>query len=104
MSGPILSPSEKELWKVVFVVNELLKGRSLATGDVTLTAGATSTTVSAPNCGPDSKVFLFPQTATAAAVVASTFISSTNITPAQFIVSHSNTADADKTFGYVALG
>ncbi len=104
MPGLTLSPAERDLYKSVMAVRQLTEGRSNATGTVTLTANAATTTVSAPNCGPGSAVFLFPQTANAAAAVATTFVLVTNVTAAQFIVSHANNAQTDKTFWWVALG
>lgn len=104
MSGVVLPANEKDQFKIVGAVNQLTQGRSNAVGTVTLTANVATTTVSAPNCAPGSSVLLFPATANAAAIVAATFVLSTNITAGQFIVSHTNNANADKTFYWVALG
>lgn len=97
-----LSPSEKEIHRVVAVVRQLIEGRSNAVGTVTLTANAGSTVVTAPNCGPDSAVFLFPTTANAAAIVAATYVSA--VAAGTFTVTHTNNANTDKTFNWVALG
>lgn len=104
MSGLTLSPSERDLFKIVMAVRQLMEGRSNAVGDVTLTANAGTTTVSAPNCGPGSKVVLFPQTANAAAAVPTTYITLANITAGQFVITHANNAQTDKSFSWVALG
>lgn len=104
MSGIVLHHTERNLGRIVFAINELVKGRSNATGTVTLTANAGTTTVSAPNCGPGSAVFLFPTTANAAAIVAATYVREQDVTDGQFIVTHTNNANVDKTFFYVCLG
>src|SRR5262245_30443504 len=109
MSGLTLSPAERDLFRIVMAVRQLMEGRSNAVGTVTLQAGATSTTVAAPTCGPSSAIFLFPQTANAAAALATTYVapSSTpplNPAPGSFVITHANNAQADRTFWYVALG
>jgi hypothetical protein len=83
-------------------LRDLFAGRSNAVGTVTLTANAASTVVTAINCGADSKVFLFPTTANAAAIVAATYVSA--VANGTFTVTHTNSATADKTFFWVALG
>lgn len=100
----IVATNEKDLTKFALAIQQLAAGRTNASGDVTLRASQTTTTVSAPNCGAGSRVFLFPQTSTAAAIVASTYILATNVTAGQFIITHPSNADTDKTFSYVAFG
>lgn len=104
MSGFTIPQSERDLSRVVFAVRQLTEGRMNAVGRVTLTANDTSTTVSAPTCGADSSVFLFPATTNAASVVASTYVATTDVTPGQFVVTHPSDANSDKTFYWVALG
>lgn len=104
MSAQVLQTGEKDPARFVFAINQLAEGRSNAVGSVTLTANAASTTVTAPGCAAGSHVFLFPRTANAAAIVAATYVLSTNVTKGQFIVTHTNNANADKTFSYVCLG
>lgn len=104
MSAIVLSPNEVEPRKIAFAVRQLTEGRSNAVGTVTLTANAASTTVEAPNCAPGSCVFMFPVTANAAAIVAATYVAEATVTKGQFIVTHTNNANADKTFCFVCLG
>lgn len=102
MSGYGVSTQEKDLSKFALGIQSALNGRSNATGTCTLAAGATSTVVDAPNCAPQSAVFLFPKTANAAAALATTFV------PAggnkQFTITHANAATTDRTYFYVCLG
>lgn len=104
MSATVVQTNEKDLTKFAFAIQQMAMGRSNAVGSVTLRDGQTTTTVTAPNCGASSKVFLFPATANAAAVVATTYILSANITAGQFIITHASDADTDQTFYWVALG
>ena len=104
MSSVKLNPAEKDPFKLVFAINQLIEGRSDAVGTVTLTANVTTTTVSAPTCGPSSKIFLYPTTANAAGAVATTYIKVADVTARQFIVTHANAVSTDRTFFWVALG
>jgi hypothetical protein len=104
MTALIVQTQEKDLTKYALALQGLAQGRSNAVGSVTLRASQATTTVLAPNCGAGSKVFLFPETANAAAVVATTYILSANITPGQFVITHASDADTDQTFSYVCLG
>jgi len=88
--------------RLVTAVLQLIRGRSNAVGSVTLTAGATSTTVDFVNCSQDSQVFLSPRTANAAAALATTYISS--VGNKSFTIAHANAASTDRTFGFAALG
>ncbi len=102
MSGTIVHLAEKDPLKQNQAIRDLFAGRSNAVGTVTLTANAASTVVTAINCGAGSRVFLFPTTANAAAIVAATYVSS--VGQGTFTVTHTNNANADKTFFWVCLG
>jgi hypothetical protein len=108
MSGIAISPQEKDVFKIVFAVRQLMEGRSNATGSVTLAAGATSTTVIAPTCAAGSAIFMFPQTVSAKTAVANStdgpYVDPSNVTKGQFIITHSNLPSTDRTFWWVALG
>jgi len=104
MSALVLSPQEKDPFKIVAAINQLTQGRSNAVGSVTLTANAASTTVAAPNCAAGSAIFLFPQTANAAAALATTYVQAANVSKQQFVITHANNAQTDRTFWWVALG
>lgn len=104
MSAPVVGTFEKDLTKYAAAIKELGQGRTNAAGTITLRASQTTTTVPAPNCGEGNAVFLFPATANAAAIVASTYVLASNVTPGQFIVTHPSNVNADKTFYWVAFG
>lgn len=104
MSAPVVGTFEKDLTKYAAAIKELGQGRSNAVGTVTLRASQTTTTVDATNCGAGNVVFLFPATANAAAIVATTYVLASNVTPGQFIITHPSSVSTDKTFYWVALG
>ena len=106
MASLTLQPGEADPRRIADVVRQLVEGRSNAVGTVTLAANAATTTVAAPTCGPASLPFLFPTTAHASAEWAAggLYILQSNVTKAQFVITHANNAQADRTFAWVVLG
>lgn len=93
---------DKDTTRLVTAVNQIAKGRSLAVGTVTLSAGATSTAVNFENCSSESQVFLTPRTANAAGALATTYISS--VSNKSFTIAHSSSGTTDRTFGFEVRG
>lgn len=86
------------------VINQLMEGRSNATGTVTLSStGATSTSVTAPTCAASSHIFLFPMTSIAQSSAAA-FVGSTDVSNGSFVVHHSSSTSTSRLFHWVALG
>ncbi len=104
MSAPQLSPSETQLFRIVNAVRQLMQGRSNAAGTATLTAGAPTTTVTAPNCATGAQVFLCPRTAHAAAELAAGGCYVSAVSSGSFTITHANNAQTDRTFSYACLG
>jgi hypothetical protein len=104
MSGYVLPTDEKNPQKIVTAINQLAQGRSNATGSCTLAASASSTTVSARNCGAGSVVLLSPRTAHAAAELAAGTLYVAAVALGSFTLAHANNAQTDRSFGYVCLG
>lgn len=100
------SPNEKDPQRQSLTIRQLLEGRSNAVGVVTLThdGSATTTTVTAPNCGPNSVVFLSPETDQAAASAPTSYVKASDVSAGQFIITHQPTTNATETFGWVCLG
>jgi hypothetical protein len=103
---PKPSQDESNLFRIVQAVRELWEGRSHAVRTVTLAAGAATTTVAGTNVGPSSQIMFSPKTANAAAEIGNgtMFVLAANIKAGQFIVTHANNAQTDRTFGYAAIG
>jgi hypothetical protein len=106
MSGYYPNSGETNPLQIVRGVRDALDGRSNAYGQFTLRDGETTTTVTAPNCSPDSCISLMPMTATAATAIGAgaVYILAANVTVGQFIVTHNNTADVDRTYRYAIQG
>ena len=102
-SAPMsISTFETDPTKINRAIQQLEQGRLNVTGTCTLAAGATTTTVKALNCGAASQVLLTAKTADAAAALATTYISA--VANGSFTITHANTAQTDRTFGFACLG
>ena len=97
-------PVNIHLWNLTDAINLLQEGRSNAVGTVTLTAGATSTTVIDNNFESAMVVLLQPTTANAAAALATTYIADADKSKGTFTITHANAVSVDRTFRYVRFG
>ncbi len=100
-AGLFIDRNEKDPVKQNTAIQQLIEGRSNAVGTFTLTASATSTTVTSPNCATTSVIVPFPSTANAA-----NDFGLMSIVPGkgQFVVTHANNSRIDRTFLYVVQG
>lgn len=85
-------------------ITQLIQGRGNYVGVVTLRAGQTTTVVSFVNCSIDCMPMLYPQTANAAAAVATTYIKAADVIQQQFTITHASSAHIDLTFSFACLG
>ena len=97
-----VSTNEADQTKINRAIQQLEQGRVNVGGTFTLRTGNTTTTVTAPNCGARSQVFLSAKTANAAAALATCYVSA--VGNGAFTVTHPNNAQADRTFGFACLG
>lgn len=104
MSGTVPAPDEKDLRRIVRSIRDLFEGRSNATGQFTMTQSQATTTVTAPNCGSDSKIALIPRTSAAATEYGAGTWYISAVVPGSFTVTHVNSATAGRTFDYVIQG
>lgn len=105
MSGNYPVLTETSMVRVVQSIRDLFQGRSNAMGTFTLAvAPATTTVVTATNCGDESTIAITPRTANAASALATTYITTANIKRGQFTVTHASSAQADRTFSYSIHG
>lgn len=96
---------ETDLTKIQATLEQIAQGRLNCTGTFTLKANATSTTVAAPTVALGTIIaFGMPQTANAAAAQATTYIKASDVSAGQFIVTHANNGQTDRTFGFIAIG
>ena len=85
---------------VAEVVNNLAAGKSNNTGNVTLTASSTTTTLNDERLGFDSGILLSPLTANAAAQ--NPYISTK--AKGSVVITHTSVASADLNFDYIIVG
>jgi hypothetical protein len=104
MAGNPPHARESNPVRLAQAIRELFQGRSNAVGEVTLTESDTTTDVTAANCGLDSKIFLFPKTADAAAELAAGGCYISAVAREQFTITHANDASTDRTFFWLAIG
>src|SRR5215467_7891850 len=104
MAALVLPPDESDRRKITTAINQLAQGRSNAVGTTTLAANAATTVVAAGNCGAGSVVLLSPLTAHAAAELGNGTIFVSAVANGAFTLTHANNAQADRTFGFVAIG
>jgi hypothetical protein len=97
-----VSTNETDLTKINRAIQQLEQGRLNVAGVCSLAAGASATTVKAPNCGAASQVFLTAKTANAAAALATTYVSA--VANGSFTLAHASNAQTDRTFGFACLG
>lgn len=92
-----------DLRTVSEVVNNLLRGKTNNTGEVTLAASsATSTTLNNALIGPGSVIVLMPTTANAAAWMNVVYVSARSNGSAT--LTHSANTATDRTFGFAVIG
>lgn len=87
--------------RVAQAVRAMLRGGSNSGGVVTLTPGATTTTVVDERIVPQSRVFLSPTTANAAAALATTYAV---CGVGSCVLNHANNAQTDRTFAWELKG
>lgn len=104
MTAYVPGINETDPKKVIRSLHELASGRSNAVGTVTLTASASSTTVIDQNCSSDSQISLTPQTADAAAALATLYIPAATVANGSFVIQHANNSQVDRTFTYGISG
>lgn len=104
MSGNYPSAGERDIFRIVRSIRDLFEGRSNAKGQFTCTIDAASTVVTAPNCGLESEIFLFPRHANAAAELGAGTIYVSGVAQGAFTVAHANNSNANRTFSYAIVG
>lgn len=104
MAGQVPHLQETSLVRINQAIRDLFAGRSNAVGEVTLTASAASTDVTAINVGADTKIFLTPTTANASAEFGNGTIYVSSVGQGTFTITHANNAQTDRTFYWVGIG
>lgn len=85
-------------------INQALLGKLNNAGEVTLTAGATTTVVTDRICGPASVIVFMPTTANAAGEIGGGLMYVSARAEGQFTITHANAGSTDRTFSYCIFG
>lgn len=104
MAGNVVHLQETNQVRINQAIRDLFAGRSNAVGEVTLTESTTTTAVTAINVGADTKIFLMPTTANAAAEIGNGTAYVSAVGQGTFTITHANNAQTDRTFFWLGLG
>lgn len=99
-----LQQAETSVLRIVQSVRELVEGRHNAASTFTLTPNAGTTVVNHPNCSRDSQPHYTPHSLHASQEVGNGTIWISAIDQGFFVVSHANSALADRVFGFTCSG
>ena len=89
--------------EVATAVNNLIDGKINATGSVTLTNSATSTTVNDIRSSADSVILFMPTSADSAAELSGGSMYVSTRSKQSFVITHANSTNT-RTFSYIILG
>jgi len=102
LAAPVVHPDSGAHRRLIAeVLNRVLDGATNAIGSVTLAENVTTTTLIDLRIGPNSTVHLTPETANAAAEYGTIYVVPGD---KEAVITHSSTADTDKTFRYSIHG
>lgn len=101
---PARIPAEPVVRALARAINEVQTGRLNATLDVTLTAGAATTTVLDARFSEQSFIGFMPKTANAAAELGAGGLYVSARTSGSATVTHANNAQTDRDFTIIILG
>lgn len=100
------SLSDQTLWlrQIANVLNNVLVGKLLATGTVTLTQNAASTSLQDPRIGVSSFIQFMPTTANAAAEIGAGTLYVSARTEGVATLTHANNAQTDRSYTFLVIG
>lgn len=90
--------------KLAKIINSVRGGKMNAVSTVTLTANASSTTLTDSRLTVQSYIGLMPQTANAATALATTYIPASTMLKGSAVIQHANNAQTDRAFTLVIIG
>ena len=103
MTGfPTVTQTETDQRKVNAVLRNAVDGKLNCTGTVTLTANQATTAVTDYRAGASSTIIFMPQTANAAAALATMYVATQG--KQTFTITHANNAQTDRDFRYLLIG
>lgn len=101
---PPLSPNAPWGRRAIDTISAALRGKTNNRGEITLTAGAATTTLTDEKIGADSVIALQAMTANAAAEIGAGTLYFSAMTGGAATITHANNAQTDRTFRYTVTG
>ena len=98
----ILNPILATTREIAEVLNRAIDGKLYSTGQITLTASSSTSTVNDTRASKESVILFSPTTSNAASAASGMHVSTKN--NGSFVVTHASNSQADRTFDYVIIG
>tara|TARA_R100001015_G_scaffold18486_2_gene11757 strand:- start:5039 stop:5368 length:330 start_codon:yes stop_codon:yes gene_type:complete len=103
LNVPLSMPDQGQHIRLISnVLNNTIDGKLNSTGNVTLTASATSTTLTDARIGANSIILFMPTTANGNSAKDNLFVSARANGTAT--LTHASSSNTDQSFGYVVIG
>ena len=100
---PLSVPDQAAHLRMISIaLNNTIGGKINSTGSLTLTASATTTTLTDERIGSGSIILFMPTTANASTAFANLYVSAR--VDGSATLTHASSANTDQTFGYVVFG
>lgn len=103
LNVPLTNPDTKaHTRQCAITINNVMDGKINSTGEITLTASATTTTLSDARIGSNSVILFMPRSANARTAINSLFI--TSRASGSCTINHSSSSNTDQNLSYVIIG
>jgi len=103
LNVPLTNPDTKaHARQCAITINNVMDGKINSTGDITLTASATSTTLSDARIGANSVILFMPRSANARTALNTLYVSARASGSAT--LTHASSANTDQDLSYVIIG
>ena len=103
LNVPLSMPDNSQHLRLVSTtLNNVMDGKLNSTGDITLNANATSTTLSDARIGGDSVIVFMPITANGKTADNNLFVSARQ--SGQATLTHASSSNTDQNFAYIVVG
>jgi len=103
LNVPLTMPDQAQHLRLVSTtLNNVMDGKLNSTGTITLTASATSTTLTDARIGGDSVIVFMPITANGKAAENNLFVSARQ--SGQATLTHASSSNNDQNFAYIIIG
>lgn len=103
LNVPLTNPDTKaHARQCAITINNVMDGKINSTGDITLTASATSTTLSDARIGANSVILFMPRSANARTALNTLYVSAR--VSGSATLNHASSSNTDQNLSYVIIG